>query len=195
MSQEKNIGIARQLLAGLGEGKEPSVIATLFGEDVVFEIPGDTGVLPWIGRETGREAVADFIRGLRSMTEPVKFDVHEIMASDARAAIIGEMATRIKATGKVIESPFAIILTVSRRRGHALPDVGRQLRGFQCCEGLRGASRKQVTNRDQNELLPGHEFDFKIHAVCAIYFIISHLRAERFGTKYVQRREKLLLNY
>jgi ketosteroid isomerase-like protein len=113
MSQEKNIGIARQLLAGLGEGKEPSAIATLFGKDVVFEIPGDTGVLPWIGRKTGREAVADFIRGLRSMTEPVKFDVHEILASDARAAIVGEMATRIKATGKVIESSFAIILTVS----------------------------------------------------------------------------------
>ena len=113
MSQEKNIGIARQLLADLSEGKEPSSIAALFGKDVVFEIPGDTSVLPWIGRKTGRKAIADFIRGLRSLTEPVKFDVHDILASNARAAIIGEMTTRIKATGKVIESPFAIILTVS----------------------------------------------------------------------------------
>ena len=47
------------------------------------------------------------------MTEPVKFDVQDILASDARAVIVGELATRIKATGKVIESPFAIILTVS----------------------------------------------------------------------------------
>src|SRR5580704_9353613 len=46
------------------------------------------------------------------MTEPVRFDVQDILASDGRA-IVGEVATRIRATGKVIESPFAIILTIS----------------------------------------------------------------------------------
>ena len=113
MSREENLGIARQLLASWAEGKEPGVIAALFTEDVVFEIPGDARALPWIGRKTGREAVADFIRGLRAMTERVKFDVQDVLASDTRAAIIGELATRIKATGKVVESPFVIILTIS----------------------------------------------------------------------------------
>jgi ketosteroid isomerase-like protein len=113
MSQEKNIGIAEELLAGIGEGKDPDVIAALFSENVVFEIPGDDGVLPWIGRNTGRGAVTDFIRGIRSMTEPVKFDIQDVLASDARAVIVGELATRIKATGRVIESAIAIILTVS----------------------------------------------------------------------------------
>ncbi len=48
------------------------------------------------------------------MTEPVKFDVlQDILASDTRAAILDELATRVKSTGRVIESPFAIILTVS----------------------------------------------------------------------------------
>jgi len=92
MSREENIDIARQLLASLGEGKEPDVIAALFGDNVVVEIPGDAAALAWIGRKTGREAVADFIRGLRAMTEPVKFDVQDILASDTRAAIIGELA-------------------------------------------------------------------------------------------------------
>jgi ketosteroid isomerase-like protein len=113
MSQEQNIGIARELLAALGEGKAPAVIAALFAENVVIEIPGDSGALPWIGRKTGREAVAGFIRDLRSLTEQVKFDVQDILASDSRAVIVGELATLIKATGKMIESPFAIILTLS----------------------------------------------------------------------------------
>ncbi len=113
MNQLDNIGIARQLLAGLGEGKESAVIAGLFTEDVVFEIPGDAGALPWIGWNTGREAIARFVRDLRSLTEPVKLDVQDILASDARAVIVGELATRIKSTGKVIESSFAIILTIS----------------------------------------------------------------------------------
>ena len=121
----------RQLLAGLGEGKERGVIASLFAENVVFEIPGDAGALPWIGRKTGREAVADFIRDLRSLTEPVKFDVQDILASDARAVIIGDLATRVKATGKVIESAFAIILTVS----------GGEIARFQMLENSFAVSR------------------------------------------------------
>ena len=113
MSHEKNIGIAQQLLAGIGEGKAPDAIADLFSENVAFEIPGDEGALPWIGRKTGRGAASDFIRGLRSMTEPIKFHVQDVLASEARAVIVGELATRVKATGNVIESAFAIILTVS----------------------------------------------------------------------------------
>lgn len=113
MSQEENIGIARRLLADIAGRKDPDTIAAMFSENVVFEIPGDNGALPWIGRKTGRNAFTGFIRGIRSMTEPVKFDIHEVLASDTRAVITGELATKIKTTGKVIESAIAIILTIS----------------------------------------------------------------------------------
>jgi len=113
MSQNDTLHIAQEFLGRIGSGAEPAEIAKLFSEDVVFVMPGDDGVLPWIGRKTGRNEVADFIIGIRSMTEPIEFRVHEVLSSDARAVIIGELATRIKATGKVIESAIAIILTVS----------------------------------------------------------------------------------
>ena len=135
MGQEQNIGIARQLLAHLGEGKEPGIIAALFSENVVLEIPGDAGALPWIGRTTGRAAVADFIRGLRTLTEPVRFEVQDVLASGARAVIVGELATRVKATGNVIESPFAIILTVS----------GGEVTGFRMLEDSFAVSRAART--------------------------------------------------
>jgi hypothetical protein len=113
MSRKQNSDIAQKLLAGLGEGADPDRIAALFSDDVAFEIPGDDGVLPWIGRKTGRSAVADIIRGTRSLTEPVKFDIQDVLASEDRAVIVGELATRINATGKMLESAIAIILTVS----------------------------------------------------------------------------------
>jgi ketosteroid isomerase-like protein len=112
MTQQENIRIAQELLAGIGERRDPAVIAAGFSDDVLIEIQGDEGALPWIGRRRGRSAVADFLRGVRTKTEPVRFDITEILASDARAVIVGELATRIKATGKMIESAFAIILTV-----------------------------------------------------------------------------------
>ena len=69
--------------------------------------------MPWIGRQTGRSAVSDFIRDSRRLIERRRFDVQEILASEDRAVIVGELATRINATGKIIESAFVLILTFS----------------------------------------------------------------------------------
>ena len=113
MSHQQNIAIARKLLEGIRSGRDPAEIATLFDADVIFEIQGDDGVLPWIGRKTGRRAIADFIRDIRTLTEPVAFDVEDILTSDSRAAIVGALRTRIKATGKIIATQFAIILTIT----------------------------------------------------------------------------------
>jgi ketosteroid isomerase-like protein len=113
MSHQQNIAIAQKLLEGIRGGRDPAEIATLFGADVLFEIQGDDGVLPWIGRKTGRQAITDFIRDIRTLTEPVAFDVEDILASERRAAIIGALRTRIKATGKIIATQFAIILTIT----------------------------------------------------------------------------------
>jgi ketosteroid isomerase-like protein len=93
--------------------KAPSEITALFNADLIFEIQGDDGVLPWIGRKTGRQAIADFIRDIHALTEPVTFDGEDILANDSRAAIIGSLQTRIKATGKTTATQFAIILTIT----------------------------------------------------------------------------------
>jgi ketosteroid isomerase-like protein len=112
MSHQQNVAIARNLLERIGSRQDPAEIAALFDADLVFEIQGDDGVLPWIGRKTGRQAVVDFIRDIRALTEPITFVVEDILASDSRAAIIGALQTRIKATGKIIATQFAIILTI-----------------------------------------------------------------------------------
>ena len=113
MSGQQNIAIAQKFLEGIGSGQNPAEIAALFTADLVFEIQGDDGVLPWIGRKTGRQAIADLIRDIRALTESVSFEVEDILASERRAAIIGALRTRIKATGKITATQFAIILTVT----------------------------------------------------------------------------------
>jgi ketosteroid isomerase-like protein len=49
---------------------------------------------------------------VRSLTERLRFDVDDIFASDHRAIILGTLAIRIKSTGRLFETTFAIILTV-----------------------------------------------------------------------------------
>jgi ketosteroid isomerase-like protein len=113
MSQQLNVEIAKKLLEGLGGGRTPEEIAAPFDTHLVFEIQGDDGALPWIGRKSGRSAIVDFVRDIRAMTEPVTFDVEDILASASRVAIIGALQTRIKATGKITATQFAIILTIA----------------------------------------------------------------------------------
>ena len=112
MTMQTNIQIAQTLLEGIGTGRDPAEVAAPFAENLSFEIQGDDGVLPWIGRKVGRQAMADFLRDLRSLTKPLAFDVEDILASENRAVIVGSLRSRINATDKVTASQFALVLTI-----------------------------------------------------------------------------------
>lgn len=113
MTMQQNIEIARALLDGIAVGRDPADIAAPFAENLSFEIQGDDGVMPWVGRKVGRQAMADFMRDLRDLTEPLAFDVEDILASETRAVIVGSLRSRIKTTGRITTSQFAIVLTIA----------------------------------------------------------------------------------
>src|SRR5882724_6412472 len=96
MSHQQNIAIAQKLLEGIGSSRDPAEIAAPFDANVRFEIQGDDGVLPWIGRKTGRQTVADFIRDIRALTETVTFGAEDIQESrwHGRALRLGRRAGR-----------------------------------------------------------------------------------------------------
>ena len=52
------------------------------------------------------------IRDIRALTEPISFDVEDIIAGESRAAIVGALRTRINATDKIAATQSAIILTI-----------------------------------------------------------------------------------
>ena len=97
----------------MGSGAEAGEIAGLFSENMEWEIAGDTGVLPWIGKKSGRAAMIDFVNDSRAMIERISFEVHDILAGENRAVILGSLASRLKRNGKVINTDFAIVLTVA----------------------------------------------------------------------------------
>ena len=112
MSQNENFQLAQEFLRRMGSGAEPSEIAKLFSETLEWDIAGDTAALPWIGHKSGRAAITDFVRDSRAMIERISFEVHDIVAGDDRAVILGSLASRLKRTGKIVKTDFAIVLTV-----------------------------------------------------------------------------------
>ena len=116
MSQTTCLQLAQDLLGRMGGGADPAHIAELFAENLEMEIAGDTGVLPWIGRKSGRAAIADFVSNMRVLVEPLRFEVDDILAGEERAVILGSLASKVKHTGKIIETDFAFVLTVAEGR-------------------------------------------------------------------------------
>jgi ketosteroid isomerase-like protein len=105
--------LAQEFLNRLAGGAEPAAIAALFSENLEWEIAGDTGALPWIGKKSGRAAIVDFVRDSRAVIERITFDVHDILAGDERAVILGSLASRLRRTGRIIKTDFAIVLSLA----------------------------------------------------------------------------------
>ena len=104
--------VVKQYLDRIQSSAKLEAIAALFSEDVDWNIPGDVDLVSWIGRRKGRNGIADFIRDLREQDEPIRFEIHSIVVEGEKAVTLGEFASRVKKTGKVIESEFAIEFTV-----------------------------------------------------------------------------------
>jgi len=114
VSREETSRVAQAFLSRLGASADE--VAELFSPDLDWHIPGDSGAFPWIGRKTGRTAASDFIRDLRALMEPLRFEVHEVLGSNRTAVILGDLASRSLRTGNTIETAFAIVLTVSNNQ-------------------------------------------------------------------------------
>lgn len=94
---------------------EPQTLAAiveLFAEDVDWDIPGNLAAVPWIGPRGDREAVSAFYREMEMQIVPEHFEVERILADEEQVVALGELASRVKATGRLIETPFAFVLTV-----------------------------------------------------------------------------------
>ena len=101
MKQNDTLHLAREFLDRMGNGAEPAEIANLFSENMEWEIAGDIGVLPWIGKQSGRTAVTDFVRDSRAMIDRISFEVHDVLAGDHRAVILGSLASKLKRTARL----------------------------------------------------------------------------------------------
>ncbi|MFP9228373.1 nuclear transport factor 2 family protein [Pectobacterium cacticida] len=88
------------------------MLVELFAERLEWDIPGNMQVVPWIGPRQDREGVASFFRELAEQITPERFEVWRILADDDMAVALGQLASRVKRTGSLIESPFAFVLTI-----------------------------------------------------------------------------------
>ena len=112
MNGQANLEFAQDFLQKLGTG-DADALALLFAEDAKWEIAGDAGALPWLGKQQGKEAIVNFVRDTATLLTSESLVVEDILANEHRAMIQGALASRVNATGKLIETSFVLVLEIS----------------------------------------------------------------------------------
>lgn len=125
MCEEVTRLVVGELFRLVGTGAPLQEIAALYSEDVDFCIAGDTAHVPWAGHKTGRQSIIDFFGQIREEIISERFDVTDTLYGAGRAVVLGSLASRVKRTGKLIETAFAFDIVVKDgliTRYHMLED-------------------------------------------------------------------------
>jgi ketosteroid isomerase-like protein len=69
-------------------------------------------IMPWAGTSTGPQAFIDNLTGIFSAWDTEAFNVTTMFASDENVAVFGNFRYKSKSIGKVVASPFAILVKV-----------------------------------------------------------------------------------
>ncbi|MEF3099696.1 hypothetical protein EC841_10580 [Raoultella ornithinolytica] len=92
----------------IATAEDVNEIAELVSENVDWLVAGNTQVVPWIGRKHGRKGVAEFYAQIRSQISSEHFEIKDILIKDKHVVAIGELASRVKKTNKLIETEFVL---------------------------------------------------------------------------------------
>lgn len=80
-------------------------------DDVAWKVQGAPGV-PTIGERRGKEAVREWLALFPVHFEPLSFRIDALFENGDRVVVTGEVAHRIKSTGREFRSDFAALCTV-----------------------------------------------------------------------------------
>ena len=105
MSEQQNVEVVRRGYEAFGRGDLNALLA-LFDEQIEWVSPGPPE-LPTSGRRRGRQAVAEFFKAVNDTFDIQRFEPKEFIAQGDRVVVLGEDTSRIKATGKALESAWA----------------------------------------------------------------------------------------
>lgn len=111
--RDQNLALAQTILEKIGRRDPPREISQHVAEDVSMEIPGDETVMPWVGYHKGRAAFERFLTDQRNLIHTNWQRVDDVLASDTRAVIIGELSATFPKQGKDIQTFFVIVLTIN----------------------------------------------------------------------------------
>jgi uncharacterized protein len=96
---------------------DPEVVNSVVAPDATYvSLSTDDAelnkILPWAGTSQGPQAFLDNLGTMFTRWESQAFNVITMFASDENVAVFGDFRYRSKSLGKVVSSPFSILVKV-----------------------------------------------------------------------------------
>src|SRR4051812_9709171 len=110
MSEQENVRVVQEMFAAFGRGDASGVLDRL-ADDIEWRIAGPSE-LPYAGTHRGRDEVAKFFQTLGQATEFEVFEPGEYFAKGDKVVVLGHERQRVKATGQVVETEWAMVLVL-----------------------------------------------------------------------------------
>jgi ketosteroid isomerase-like protein len=110
MSEQDNVLLVRQAYENFKTGNLKAVL-DIFSESVEWIQP-QVERIPFSGKRTGRDQVAQFFAMMTDAQQPVRFEPQEFIAQGDRVVALGQYRWRVKATGREWESDWAHVYTI-----------------------------------------------------------------------------------
>ena len=115
MAEQENVKIVQDAYAAFEQG-DIEKLASMFGEDADWFVPGPTAIIPSAGARHGRNEIAQFFRALGESEDIEEFVPKFFVAQDERVITFGRTRTRVKATKRTYETEWTHVFTF--RDGH-----------------------------------------------------------------------------
>lgn len=130
---------------GQVELRAPGVVmAGLFTEDLVFDIPQPSAAIPWSGALRTREELATFIDRYRADVLPQSFELRQFIVEGSHAIALGELVIWLRKTHQYLRVGFASHYTLQ-------DDLVSQLKIYERSHELDGAEREALGLPDNPE--------------------------------------------
>jgi ketosteroid isomerase-like protein len=110
MGEQENERVVQEMYAAFGRGDIPGVLDTL-ADDIEWRIAGPSE-LAYAGLHRGRDEVAKFFGVLGQAAEFEVFEPREYFARGDKVVVLGHERQRVKATGRVVETEWAMVFTL-----------------------------------------------------------------------------------
>ena len=99
MAENENVQVVRDAYAAFQRGDIPGLLG-LMSEDVTWDTPGATDVIPYAGSKRGREGVAGFFSALAGSERITHFEPREFTAQGDRVIVEGNYKGSVISTGR-----------------------------------------------------------------------------------------------
>jgi len=111
MNEQENTQLVQKTYELFKSGDIETILG-LYSDDVSWETPIVENV-PFTGRISGRDKVAEFFTSLDEHEEFLVFEPTEFIAQGGKVVVLGHSTARVKSTNKELTLKFAHIVTVA----------------------------------------------------------------------------------